>query len=578
MSGQIWAPKLFLGIAAVLLLMNCFSSTASPLPPQAVDPSPPSEPVKLIFIHHSTGENWLADDNGGLGLALRDNHYFVSDTNYGWGPDCIGDRTDIGNWWEWFRGPGSSTYLSALYAESDQHSSYSRLADDPGGPNEIVMFKSCFPNSNLQGDPDDPVPPINQNPLRGQGSGSEFHTVANAKGIYLDLLEYFKTRQDRLFVVITAPPVQDDTWADNARAFNDWLVNDWLDGYPYHNVAVFDFYNVLTTNGGDAHTNDLGQESGNHHRLWHGLVQHKTDGDDDDSPNVLEYPTDDDHPSQAGNLKATGELVTLLNLFYNRWRQSSRPTIFLYLPLILKTGWWQPPVHTTWQWQLTDLPIDPSFDVEMYDIDLFDNDAGTVAALHAQGRKVICYISVGSWEEWRPDADQFPASVLGNDYEGWPGEKWLDIRQIDLLAPIMRARFDQCKAKGFDGIEPDNIDGYTNDTGFPLTYQDQLAYNLWLANEAHARGLSIGLKNDGDQVADLLPYFDWALTEDCFAQDWCQEVGPFVAAGKAVFAAEYTDEITLDRFLNQVCPQAAALKLSAILKNRDLDAWRRACP
>lgn len=254
-----------------------------------------------------------------------------------------------------------------------------------------------------------------------------------------------------------------------------------------------------------------------------------------------------------------------------------------FLPAILKNdagapGWWQPSVHTTWQWQLTGLPIDPSFDVDVYDIDLFDNEANTVAALHAQGRRVLCYISVGSWEDWRPDADQFPASVLGNDYEGWPGEKWLDIRQIDLLAPIMRARFDQCKAKGFDGIEPDNIDGYTNDTGFPLTYQDQLAYNLWLANEAHARGLSIGLKNDGDQVADLLPYFDWALTEDCFAQDWCQEVEPFVAAGKAVFAAEYTDELTLNRFLNQVCPQATAMGLSAILKNRDLDAWRQACP
>ena len=240
--------------------------------------------------------------------------------------------------------------------------------------------------------------------------------------------------------------------------------------------------------------------------------------------------------------------------------------------------WWHPLVGTSWQWQLTRLPLDSSFDVDMYDIDLFDNEASSVAALHAQGRKVICYVSVGSWEDWRPDADQFPASVLGNDYEGWPGERWLDIRQIDLLAPIMCARLDQCKAKGFDGIEPDNMDGYTNDTGFPLTYQDQLNYNLWLAQQAHARGLSVGLKNDGEQVADLLPYFDWALTEDCFAQDWCSEVMPFVAAGKAVFTAEYTDELRVNQFLNQVCPQAATLGFSAILKNRDLDARRRACP
>ncbi|MDY6876332.1 MAG: endo alpha-1,4 polygalactosaminidase [Chloroflexota bacterium] len=254
--------------------------------------------------------------------------------------------------------------------------------------------------------------------------------------------------------------------------------------------------------------------------------------------------------------------------------------ISIYLPLVEHTSpdWWQPPVGTSWQWQLTDLPLDQSFDVDMYDIEMFDHETSTVAELHAQGRTVICYISVGSWEDWRSDADQFPASVIGNDYEGWSGEKWLDIRQIDLLAPIMRARLDQCQAKGFDGVEPDNIDGYINDTGFPLTYQDQLNYNIWLANEAHARSLSIGLKNDGAQTEDLLSYFDWALTEDCFAEDWCTEMEPFIAAGKAVFAAEYTDQLTINQFLNQVCPQAEIMNFDAILKNRDLDAWRQDCP
>ena len=138
----------------------------------------------------------------------------------------------------------------------------------------------------------------------------------------------------------------------------------------------------------------------------------------------------------------------------------------------------------------------------------------------------------------------------------------------------MRARLDLCKAKGFDGIEPDNIDGYDNDTGFPITYEDQLAYNVWLADEAHARGLSIGLKNDPDQALELLPYFDWALTEDCFAQGWCQDLRPFIGAGKAVFAAEYTDTgMTVDAF----CAQANDMDIDAILKHRDLDAYREAC-
>jgi len=237
--------------------------------------------------------------------------------------------------------------------------------------------------------------------------------------------------------------------------------------------------------------------------------------------------------------------------------------------------WGKPLGSLRWQWQLTDLPVDISIEGDVYDIDLFENDASVVTDLHAQGRKVICYVSVGSWEDWRPDAEQFPASVIGNDYLGWQGENWLDIRQINVLAPVMRARLDLCRDKGFDGIEPDNIDGYTNETGFPLTYEDQLKFNLWLAEEAHARGLSIGLKNDSDQVADLLPYYDWALTEDCFDGGWCEDMLPFIQAGKPVFAAEYTDTgITLE----QICQDARPLNFSPILKNRELDVWRQTCP
>ena len=287
------------------------------------NPSPPSKPVRLIFMHHSTGENWLSDENGGLGKALRDNNYFVSDTNYDWGPDSIGSLTDIGAWWLWFRGPNCNKYMNALYAESTQHCEYSRLPNNPGGQNEIVMFKSCFPNSALKGNSGYPVPPIASNPLRGQDSGSDYHTVANAKGIYIDILEYFRNHQEKLFIVISAPPLSDPEYSGNARAFNQWLVNDWLKGYPYHNVFVFDFYDILTTNGGNPNVNDLNKETGNHHRLWNGVIQHKIDGDDDPNPNILEYQSEDDHPSQAGNLKATAEFLPLLNIAYNNWRQSN---------------------------------------------------------------------------------------------------------------------------------------------------------------------------------------------------------------------------------------------------------------
>ncbi len=281
--------------------------------------SPPGKPVKLIFIHHSCGENWLADDNGRLGIALMNNNYFVSDTNYGWGPKGIGDMTDIGHWWTWFRGPESRRYLSALYNENGQHSSYSRLSTDPGGENEIVMFKSCFPNSDVTGDPNEPVPPISSNPLRGD---SHPLTIGNCKGIYLDLLNYFKTKPDKLFVVITAPPMSSLQEPSTNRAFNNWLVNDWLKDYPLKNVYIFDFYNVLTTNGGSPDVNDLGRDAGNHHRWWKGKVQHKTDGGSD----LLAYPSADDHPNPAGNKKATAEFLPLLNYAYNRFKgQSPEP-------------------------------------------------------------------------------------------------------------------------------------------------------------------------------------------------------------------------------------------------------------
>src|SRR5512133_1118581 len=123
---------------------------------QAINSDPPNEIVKLVFIHHSTGENWLTDDYGDLGRTLDENNYFVSDTNYGWGPKAIGDRTDIPNWTEWFASNSTPTYLEALFSENEQHASYTRTLSDPGGENEIIMFKSCFPNSALEGSPNDP--------------------------------------------------------------------------------------------------------------------------------------------------------------------------------------------------------------------------------------------------------------------------------------------------------------------------------------------------------------------------------------------------------------------------------------
>jgi hypothetical protein len=231
---------------------------------------------------------------------------------------------------------------------------------------------------------------------------------------------------------------------------------------------------------------------------------------------------------------------------------------------------WRPAPNTTWQWQLT-TPVDQSVAAQMYDIDLFGNAASVVSSLQAQGRKVVCYLSAGSFEPGRPDSGAFPASVLGQALDGWPDERWLDIRRLDVLGPIMERRLDLCRQKGFDGVEPDNVDGYANDTGFPLTAADQLAYNRFLAQAAHARGLSIGLKNDLAQAAQLEPQFDWALNEQCFEYSECDRLAPFVRAGKAVFTVEY--ELETAAF----CAQARQRGLMSMRKRLALDAWREPC-
>lgn len=230
---------------------------------------------------------------------------------------------------------------------------------------------------------------------------------------------------------------------------------------------------------------------------------------------------------------------------------------------------WQPRPGAAWQWQLSGT-VDTAVDVPVYDIDGFENDAAVVARLHRAGRRVICYVNAGAWESFRPDAKDFPAALLGSG-DDWHGERWLDIRALDRLRPLMAARLDMCRAKGFDAVEPDLLEGYANSTGFPLTAEDQLAYNRMIAGLAHDRGLAVGLKNDLGQVPQLLRDFDFSVDEQCAQYDECEELSPFIAAGKPVFHVEYE----LGR--GQFCASVRTLGFSSMAKHLSLDAWRDPC-
>lgn len=247
------------------------------------------------------------------------------------------------------------------------------------------------------------------------------------------------------------------------------------------------------------------------------------------------------------------------------------------VPPVTEGAWYRPGVAITWQWQLAGAP-NTSYEVDVYDLDLFDTDAEVIADLHARGRRVLCYFSAGSSEDWRPDAHRFTRADRGWKLDDWAGERWLDIRSENVLA-VMLDRLDLAVEKGCDGVEPDNMDAYQNASGFRLSADDQLGWNRRIANEAHLRGLAVALKNDGDQAAALVDYFDLSLNEQCHQYQECAQLEPFTAAGKPILNAEYPGSANAAEDARaDLCAEAAADMTRTLLLPLDLDdAFRVSC-
>jgi hypothetical protein len=238
------------------------------------------------------------------------------------------------------------------------------------------------------------------------------------------------------------------------------------------------------------------------------------------------------------------------------------------LPGVGHTRHWRPPPRTAaWQWQLQGkLDLQPA--AWVYDIDGFEATKRDVRALHRRRRRAVCYLDVGSWESFRPDAASFPRAVIGRRYAGFPNERWLDVSRFHLFAKPLERRISMCARKRFDAVEPDNLAGWEpeNKTGFHITRADQLRFNRWIAREVHVRGMAVALKNDGRQARRLVAKFDFAIVEQCFQYHECGYYRPFVERHKAVLEAEYK----LQRAA--FCETAEVFGFSAIRKSYGLFA------
>ncbi|KAA8915497.1 hypothetical protein TRICI_002346 [Trichomonascus ciferrii] len=246
-------------------------------------------------------------------------------------------------------------------------------------------------------------------------------------------------------------------------------------------------------------------------------------------------------------------------------------------------NFWQPKLGTKWQIELLYPLNDTSPDVDVFDIDVFDNDKQIISDLQNYGKRVICYFSAGSYEEWRDDAGSFEDSDLGDPLDGWEGERWLQISSKN-VRNIMKKRLDVAKDKGCDGVDPDNVDGYDNKNGLGLSKNDSVDYVNFLATEAHLRNLSIGLKNAGDIISSVIGQMQWSVNEQCVQEDECDVYRQFTDKGKPVFHIEYpkgddtnNNDPVSDAQKKKACEFYHSHNFSTLIKNMNLDNWVQNC-
>lgn len=223
-----------------------------------------------------------------------------------------------------------------------------------------------------------------------------------------------------------------------------------------------------------------------------------------------------------------------------------------------------------WQWQATG-PLDTDAAAAVFLLDPVTTTSTETGLLRARDRRLICQVSAGTYSSADPDADRFPASVRGRG-TGDDGARWVDVRQWEILEPIIADRLRLCRGKRFHAAALTGLDGYAHRSGFRLTYDDQIRFNRRVAELTRSVGLSPGMVDNLDQVAALAPDFDFAVTQECVRLRRCVKLLPFTEAGKPVLHVEY------DRAPTDFCVTGLGYGFSSMRKNRSLDAWRDPCP
>ena len=238
-----------------------------------------------------------------------------------------------------------------------------------------------------------------------------------------------------------------------------------------------------------------------------------------------------------------------------------------------------PSGKVVWDWQIGaegDSAIKPPTGAKLIDVDGWGTSASKVAQLKAQGLYTVCYLDVGSWEPGRPDSNQYPSYLKIQQDPDWEDEYFLDVTDVfkpnSALARILKNRFAMCKQKGFDALEPDNLQNDENISGRKRpTLQQQIDFNGWVADAAHAAGLAVFQKNGPDKILVrdrtgkmMVEKFDGILNEQCQEYGECNALGEYSKRGKLVLDTEY------DANLN--CSLSNSLKLNMIKRDLDLKA------